>query len=252
MRVLPLSPQISTPVRNIFILAGESDMSGRGLLSELPTFPNAHRVKVFSNAWEWVDGIEPVDNPAGQLDTVSLDATAGASPGMSFGNALAALRPSMEIALVPCARGGSRMTDWSRNLSRSTLYGSMIARAQEAAHTGPIKGVLWFQGKNGSEDEAEAEAWDENCRQLIADVRSDLGTPNLPFVVTVMNTMATEDAPYQDAIQAAQLDMDLPGTAVVDARDLPHDMDAARHLTTEGLALLGVRYAIAVNALLEA
>lgn len=248
MRYVSVTPMVVPPTREIFILAGESDISGRGLISEVPAFANAGRVRVFSNAWTWIGGAEPVDSATGQIDTVSSDPTAAASPGMSFATSLASLRDDVQIGLVPCAKGGSRMTDWGRSLSRSTLYGSMIARAQQAALTGSIKGLIFMQGKNGSADLAEANAWGDNFEQFVSDVRGDLDIAALPIIVTVVNT--TPGGTYISTIQTAQLAVSGAGISVVDARDLPDQGDSARHLTTAGLVTLGARYAAAMNGLL--
>lgn len=248
MRLVRLLPTTTVASREIYILAGESDMSGRGDLGSLPSFGNASKIVNYANSGAWVAGAEPIDDDTDQVDVVSADSIATASPGMAFADALSSLRGGRQIGLVPCAKGGSWMTDWARNLSRSTLYGSMIARAQEAAAAGVIKGLIFMQGKNGSADLAEANAWGDNFDQFVSDVRSDLGIADLAVIVTVVNT--TPGGTYISTIQDAQLAMTGTGIAVVDARDLPDQGDSARHLTTAGLVTLGERYADAMDDLL--
>lgn len=261
MRYVRMLPMPSTPlVREIFIMAGESDMSGRGLLSESPYFSTS-RVKVFSNDWVWREGAEPVDDPASQIDLVSIDGAVdaprgtspGASCGMSFATTISSLRPDVEIAIVPCARGGSKIAEWSRNTSRSTLYGSMLARALTAAQDGTLKGVLWFQGKNDANDVVAASTWDTSCYQLIANIRADLGIPTLPVIVTALgNSAGLSDVDYWNTIRTKQLAMFGSGISVVDTLDLPQKPDDLVHLSTAGLVTLGQRYAVAMNNMLGA
>lgn len=251
MRVIQLFPSVAPTPREIYILAGESDMSGRGLLNEIPAFANSNRVRVFANDWRWVSGYEPVDDPAGQIDVVSLDSTAAASCGMAFGTSLAALRPGVEICLVPCAKGGSKMAHWSRNISRSSLYGSMIARAKEAARTGAIKGVLWWQGKNDEDDYDAANSWAANCLQLIADIRSDLEIPELPVVIAVIDDqVGVVGAPYVDIVQDQQRSISGPGIARIETAGLPMKAGDPVHLSTAGLIEVGARFAGALVGML--
>lgn len=251
MRTLRANPGAVILPRHIYILAGQSNMSGRGELNELPSFTRAGRVKIFSNAWHWVAGSEPVDSPVGQVDSVSLDSNAAASPSMAFGDALAGLTPDVEIGLVPCAKGGSSLDDWSRNLSRSTLYGSMFARSQEAAKDGEIKGVILYQGENDADTLEHANTWASRCYELIADVRADLGIPNLPFIVTVLGPDPEDPLfPYHSLVQSQQQGMSGLGIAVVSAADLTGKVGDPIHLDTGSLVTLGQRYATAMQGLL--
>lgn len=251
MRVIPLFPMPSSRPREIFILAGQSNMSGRGLLSEVPTFPNASRVKVFSNAWVWEAGAEPVDSATGQIDTVSADIAAAASPSMSFGSSLAGLRPNIEVGLVPCAKGGSSLNDWQPAVSRTTLYGSMIARAKAAAVQGTIRGLLWYQGEAEAANLSDAETVKSRTEALIANIRADLMIPDLLVIVTVLGPNPNrDDLPYWSTVQAQQEAISGSGISVVSAADLTAKTGDEVHLTTGSLVTLGERYATAMHSLL--
>jgi hypothetical protein len=250
MRTLAISVD-AIPERWIFLLAGQSNMSGRASLTGLPAFEHADRVKAFSNAWSWQGGAEPVDSPFGQVDTVSLDIDAGVGPSMAFADALADAYPEIEVGLVPCAFGGSTLNAWGRNLSRSSLYGSMIARAQEAAKHGVIKGVIFYQGENDADTLDHAETWAARCYDLIDDIRSDLAIPALPFIVTVLGPDPGHPSfPYHAEVQASQEGMSGDGLAVVTAADLTGQIGDVIHLNTASQMVLGQRYATAMQAML--
>jgi alpha-galactosidase len=85
-----------------------------------------------------------------------------------------------------------------------------------------IAGFGWHQGWNDRVNKAANAAYESNMEHFIRDVRRDLGTPNLPFVIatTGMRSMQAKD-PRGDALIKAQLAMaDVPdfkgNVAVVD------------------------------------
>jgi hypothetical protein len=236
---------------DIYILAGQSGMSGRGVLSELPVFANYTKVMTYANSGKWVYATEPVDSEAGQVDAVSSDTSPGAGPGLSFGSAIYDLRPGRYVGLVPCAKGATGIDAWARNLSRTTLYGSMIARAQEAAGSGSIKGLLWYQGESDAIDLTLANAWAGKFTQFVADVRSDLGA-SIKMVMTVLGPDPSDAFyPAWSTMIANQQSITLPGgVARVTANDLTAQTASKDHLTTASQVALGQRYAAAMAALL--
>lgn len=237
---------------DIYILAGQSNMSGRGLISEVPIFDNYAKILSYSNAGKWVYGTEPIDDATGQVDSVSADAPAAAGPSMTFADALYDLRPGRYVGLVPCAEGGSSIASWARDLSRSTLYGSMIARAQEAAASGALKGFIWYQGESDADTTAHANAWAAAFTQIVTDMRSDLGF-NIPGVMTVIGPDPSDavNFPAWSTLVANQQGMTLPdGVARVSANDLTAQPADLIHLTTASQVTLGGRMATAMAGLL--
>ena len=61
----------------------------------------------------------------------------------------------MAIGLIPCAKGGSLIHDWRRNLDDNTLYGSCLKRARAASLMGNVAGLLYFQGEIDAVDPKE-------------------------------------------------------------------------------------------------
>jgi hypothetical protein len=250
MTTLAISPAEAGPIEwYLAIFAGQSNNSDRAPLEDYPGFPHTDRVRIFSNAWQWVHAAEPMDSAIGQVDTVSSDYSPPpflGGPGVATGSAFAGLRPKARVGLVPCALGGTSITLWTRNLSRSTLYGSMIARIQEAMSDPDrfIKGVciLWNQGDKDRDDLAVASTWDDRCYQFRDDICSDLGIADIPFVVTVT---PNQSGAYVSMIQSQQLAMTGTNLRVVDSRDLPLDVNG--HYTAAGHVTIGGRFAAAMD-----
>lgn len=70
-----------------------------------------------------------------------------------------------------------------------------------------LAGFVWFQGWNDQYNGAEQQ-YETNLKHFIRDVRSDLGAPDLPFVIGVMGQNGSQPAKgAMLAIQQAQLAM---------------------------------------------
>lgn len=241
-----------TPVREIFIIAGESNPSGRGNLGQLPSFAYDYKVKNYANDGVWKAAVEPIDSASGQVDSVSSDATAAASPALAFGNKLASIRPYNEIGLVPCAKGSTTMANWTKSgLSRSTLYGSMVARANEAKAAGQLKGVVWWLGWNDAENSTAASNMATNLLSMFTSLRTDVSEPDLKFVI--IGLQDGETATYRDTInsQLSGMDGGLSGSiAFVSATGVPVISGDEVHVATAGLVTLGEAAASAMHGLL--
>ncbi|KAF3320252.1 putative carbohydrate esterase [Carex littledalei] len=176
--------------KQVFILAGQSNMSGRGgvqwyhglylwddvVPDECAPSPSILRLSVDLN---WEEARDPL-----HIDIESKSKTCGVGPGMSFANCL--LKEigctSSNIGLVPCAVGGTAIKEWEKG---SKLYNQMVQRAKAAAEIGDggeIKAVLWYQGESDTDSDHASKVYEENLKKFIEDVRSDLGLPYLPFI----------------------------------------------------------------------
>src|SRR5690606_21424313 len=83
----------------IFLMAGQSNMAGRGFVEPQDTIPN-YRVVTINKDNEWIYAKEPIHFYEPDL--------AGLDCGLSFGNELTKhTREHIVIAIIPCAVGGS-------------------------------------------------------------------------------------------------------------------------------------------------
>ena len=133
---------------SLFLLAGQSNMSGYAPLPEKQVVDP--RTFLFGNDYRWHEAIEPSDSGFGQLDQVSYDgAGENDSTGYSAGSMFAHLVADNvgDVGLIPCAKGGSMITEWQQGLGRDTLYGSCLNRAKIATMHGHIAGILFYQGE---------------------------------------------------------------------------------------------------------
>ena len=85
-------------------------------------------------------------------------------------------------------------------------YGTLFPQLQ--GRTIDLRGFVWFQGWNDQYGGAELE-YESNMKHFIRDVRKDLDTPDLPFVIGVMGQNGNKPAKGAMAvIQKAQLAME--------------------------------------------
>ncbi|KAK6938634.1 Sialate O-acetylesterase domain [Dillenia turbinata] len=220
---------------SIFILSGQSNMSGRGGVGRVkwdgivpPECTSSPSILRLGPKLTWEEAEEPLHAD------IDLNKTLGVGPGMSFAHTVLAQEPSLgPIGLVPCAIGGTNITEWARG---GLLYGDMVRRAKAAVnHGGTIRAILWYQGESDTIIKEDALRYKQRLVKFIQDVRSDLKLPTLPFIQV---GLATALGPYIDIVRAAQFGVKLPNVKIVDAKGLPLEWDNV-HLNTPAEVKLG-------------
>nr|GMD05939.1 probable carbohydrate esterase At4g34215 [Ipomoea batatas] len=104
----------------------------------------------------------------------------GVGLGMCFANQV--LRQGSSslgvIGLVPCAVGGTSITQWSRG---TPLYNSILERAAAAVRSsGKIEALLWYPGQ--FEALMGVGFFEEYVPKFFTSIRHDLHMPQLPII----------------------------------------------------------------------
>ncbi|KAH7687017.1 SGNH hydrolase protein [Dioscorea alata] len=239
-----LSPSQSdpgSPSKLIFILAGQSNMAGRGGVVNttwdhiIPpeSSPNPSILRLNAHL-QWEPAHEPLH---ADIDVLK---TCGVGPGMAFANAVRSGGCEGEIGLVPCAIGGTTISEWERGQG---LYERMVRRAKAAVEEGGgrVGAVLWYQGESDTEERAEAEAYAGRMARLVRDLREDLGQPGL---LVIQVALASGEGNFTEIVREAQKGIKLPNVLCVDAEGLALEEDHL-HLTTHAQVHLGKMLAAA-------
>jgi arylsulfatase A-like enzyme len=228
----------------IYVLMGQSNMAGRGLL-EKTREPLHPKILMLTKEERWEPASEPL-----HFDK----SIAGAGLGASFALRMSAAEPQAMIGLVPCAVGGSPLSRWQKG---ADLYEQALKRIRAAQKAGIVRGVLWHQGENDALDLQQAESYGRRLAEMVNDLRQDTGNSQLPFVAGTLGDFLSDDAagnPSHWRTVNAQLLL-LPGltsrTAIVDASGLKPKSDGV-HFDTPSLRTLGERYATAMLKLQQA
>ncbi|KAK6792443.1 hypothetical protein RDI58_011524 [Solanum bulbocastanum] len=233
----------TSQVLNIFILAGQSNMSGRGgvinhgqngLANETwdgvipPECQSNSNILRLNAGLTWVEAQEPLHQD------IDLGKVCGVGPGMSFANSVLKRDPSIGvIGLVPCAIGGTNISEWARG---GVLYNHMIRRTEAALQGGgQLQALLWYQGESDTETLEDAKLYRFRLKRLFKNVLRDLQSPTLPVIQVAL---ASSIGSYMEQVRKAQLSIDLPNVRTVDAKGLPVGMDYV-HITTLAQVQLG-------------
>ncbi len=223
---------------HLFLLVGQSNMAGRGVVEEQDKTPHP-RVLMLSKDGKWVPAIDPMhfDKPA-----------AGVGLGKTFGQLIAEANPGVTIGLIPCAVGGSHIDAWKPGVfytpTKCYPWDDMAKRAAIALPAGTLKGILWHQGEGDSLPEL-GPTYEPKLHDLVVRLRKEFNAPDVPFIAGQMGKFA--DVPWTpEKVIVDQAHQDLakkvPHTAFVSAEGLKHKGDKV-HFDSPSFRELGKRYA---------
>ena len=229
----------SMPARNkvwIFILAGQSNMAGRGVVEPQDTIPN-DRILAINSRNEIVVAKEPLHFY--EPDLTGLDC------GMAFARRLLEdVDQDIFVLLVPVAVGGSSSHQWlgdsvHRSVQLMTNFQHRVAAVEKY---GTIKGILWHQGESDTNDQS-IPGYGDRLGKIFGDFRRYCHNPNLPVVIGKLGSFSRNQVRW-DAINTAiqnyaSLDKD---AWVVETADL-RAKDDRIHFNSEGQRTMGSRMA---------
>ena len=204
---------------HIFVLAGQSNMAGRGEVEEIDRTPHPRVFELNEND-EWVVATEPVhfDKPK----------VIGTGPGLAFGKAIAERYPDIRVGLVPTAVGGSAIETWTTGGYHEQTglhpWDDAVRRLRVAMPAGEIMAILWHQGESDSRAE-RAPLYESRLHDLIRRFRDVAGNDQLPFIVG----------------QLGQFKEWSEGRRLVNSvhQDVPDHFENARFVSSDGLTDTG-------------
>lgn len=236
----PTGPDANAPGKALFLLLGQSNMAGRGFLNATNRV-SAERIEKLDRKDRWVPAEEPIhfDKPS-----------AGAGPAASFARAVADRHPGVEIGLVPCAVGGSALSEW---MPGAPLYAEAVRRAKIAQKDGTVRAILWHQGESDADRGPLEASYVERLAEMVAALRAELGlaAADAPFLFGEIGEFPGSPCrggnhSFNAVLPAAT--NAIPNAWFVRAADLRCNPDRI-HFDTPSQRTLGLRYA---EAFLEA
>lgn len=160
----------------VFILAGQSNMAGRGMVEPKDTITN-QRILTINNEGRVILAKEPLHFYEPNLT--------GLDCGVSFARRLLKeVPPSVSILLIPTAVGGSAISQWlGDSVYRSVqLFSNFTSKVKDAKQLGIIKGILWHQGESDA-NEKNSPRYEERLTTLLTKFRLVAGDNNLPVLL---------------------------------------------------------------------
>jgi hypothetical protein len=225
----------------VFVLAGQSNMAGRGVPKDL----SAAERTTPANVEFYLAG-----------ERTEFKALRQFGPEVGFAHRLAKEYPDRKIILFKYAVGGTSIIAWApvwseeaaktvKNESAGPLYSNLMACLQKTPVPleGRVDGILWFQGGRDAQFPDAAEKYGDNLKVFMETLRRDLKSPESLLLLGLVNPPAGFKA--AGAVKKAQQDavVTLPNTVPVLTDGLSTYPNNNPHYDSKGQLELGKRFA---------
>ena len=155
-----------------FLMVGQSNMAGRGDIGQVKPIRNPLCHMLRNGRWQPM--CEPVNPDRGIFEGRYRS---GISPAASFADRYATQTGRM-VGLIPCADGGSSISEW---LPGQLLFDHAVAVTKLAQRTSVLKGILWHQGESDCLSDEAVEAYAQRFMTVMTALRMEVG--NVPVVI---------------------------------------------------------------------
>lgn len=150
------------------LIVGQSNMAGRGFLSDVPSIYNESLHMLRNGRWQMM--AEPINYDR---------EVAGVGPASAFAQAWSLDHPDEDLGIIPCAEGGSTIDEWS---PESMLMRHAISEARFAQETSEIIAILWHQGESDSLNQQYL-TYQEKLTTSLTHLRTALKLEEVPLLI---------------------------------------------------------------------
>ena len=217
----------------VFLLIGQSNMAGRGIIDEVPAIDDPN-ILMFRDG-EWVTAHEPLHTDKPERTGIGI--------GMSFAQEILAAEPEAPVGLVPCAVGGTPLSRW---MPGADLSEAAVAIARKALVDGELRGFLWHQGE-GDSGEENAASYGQRLTAAIGGLRAQLDAAETPFIAGELGRFLAEHEPVSHFATVnralVQLSAEVPLYGCARSAGLTDKGDSV-HFDSRSLREFGRRYAV--------
>ena len=221
----------------VYILAGQSNMAGRGKVEPTDTIPDS-RIFTINKAEELILAKEPLHFYERKMS--------GLDCGLSFGKELLKNIPdSISILIIPTAVGGSSINQWINDSTfrNVTLLTNFKEKIEIGKKYGTIKGILWHQGENDATAQETIEIYNKQLKELFTLFRNEVDNSELPIIIGELGSFSKTDDNWQ-AINSKieEYTKTDPYSHLIKTNDLKDKGDRV-HFDSKGQRELGKRFA---------
>ncbi len=237
-------PKTEVPVKQlpekknvwVFILAGQSNMAGRGQVEPQDTVPDK-RIMTINSKGQLILAKEPLH--------FQEPGNAGLDCGLSFARTMIKnLPPKISILVIPTAIGGSSISKWlGDSLYRNVhLLSNFREKMETGKKYGEVKAVLWHQGEADATPQ-KIPLYEERLRSLFRKFRFAAGNDKLPVL---MGELGPFKYNYEGFLKINKVLKDYSSkdkySTVIPTGDLKDKGDSL-HFNSESQRILGQRFA---------
>lgn len=216
------------PKERLFILAGQSNMMGRGRTADLPE-PLKHQPE---NVSFYTHGRES------QIAKYNMF-----GPEVQFAHAMSTAFPNDKLIIIKSVASGSTIAEW---LPGEPLYKGLLRQVNFVTNpaTTNLEAIVWMQGEADARSEATANKYAENLTVFINQLRKDLKAENTAFLVGRITEKGI-NFPMEQIVRDAQdsVGKDDPNIIVIPTDGISKIYDKV-HFDAKGQVELGKRFAI--------
>lgn len=221
----------------VFIMAGQSNMAGRGIVESEDTVTNK-RIFSINKDGQLILAKEPIHFY--EPERVGLDC------GLSFAKNLVEKIPgNISILMIPTAVGGSSISQWlGDSLFRGVkLYSNFLEKVELAKKHGTVKGILWHQGESDA-NERNIPLYKERLGLLFSKFRTTIGNNNLPVILGELGSFSDNNPANFNLLnqEIHKYVAEDKRSAVISTKDLKDKGDHL-HFDSKGQREMGKRFA---------
>lgn len=220
----------------VFIMAGQSNMAGRGQVEPSDTITDK-RILSINKDGQLIMAREP-------LHWYEPERT-GLDCGFSFGKTIIKSIPdNIYVLLIPTAVGGSSISQWiGDSLYRGVkLFSNFAEKTNLAKQFGMIKGILWHQGESDANG-GSIPLYNKRLAELFVKFRTVAGNQELPVLIGELGSFSKSKEQF-DLINKTihEYSAQDKNSAVILTGDLKDKGDSL-HFNSAGQRTMGKRFA---------
>ena len=179
---------------DVFLLIGQSNMAGRGYMTEKDMKVIDENVFILNEHGE----IVPARNPLNQYSSIRKGMNIQRiGPGYGFAKKIAR-KTKRKILLVVNARGGTTLAQWAKGEGGNGYYEEAVRRTREAMQYGTLKAILWHQGCG---DSRNTDVYLEKLAVFVENLRTDLDA-EVPFIAGELGQWIGHVASFNEMIHS--------------------------------------------------
>lgn len=220
----------------IFIMAGQSNMAGRGIVEPQDTIPLS-RILTINRNDEIIKAKEPLHFYEPSM--------AGLDCGLSFGKTIIEKLPdNISVLLIPTAVGGSSISQWLGDSShrKVQLLTNFTKKVELAKKYGQVKGILWHQGESDA-NQVDYPFYKDRLSKLFFEFRKIVGNEKLPILIGELGSYSkNKDYWMKINEQIGFYALTDSNSVIVKTFDL-NDKGDKIHFDSESQRILGKRFA---------
>ena len=221
-----------------FLMMGQSNMAGRGELSDVEPIVNDNCFMFRMGRWQKLE--EPV-NPDRAVFGIKYHS--GVSMGSTFADTISK-KLKVKVGLIPCADGGTSIDEWQKG---TVLYEHALFMAKLAIKSSELKAILWHQGEADLKSIEKTLSHKKKFIKFITEFRSDLGCDDLPVIIGELSHNYSSEFNFDNREvilnkQYFEISNELKNVKLVTSKNLEMKCDGL-HFNAKSQYEFGKRYA---------